>query len=95
MKKIFNKKHSIIFSITLLSLLLFFVLVRPAHAGVGTAVANVIDWVLALLTSFVGMLIGMVISVLVGIAEYNGFGTAAPVIFGWAIVRDICNMFLF
>jgi len=93
MKKIFNKKNSIIFSATLLSLLLFFVFAKPAQASFGTTVASIIDWVLSLVISLIGSLIGLIISILVGIAEYNGFGTAAPVIFGWSIVRDVCNMF--
>ena len=40
----------------------------------------------------VGQLIGAVISVFLIIIEYNTFINADPVIIGWEIIRDICNM---
>jgi len=93
MKKTFSKKNLIIFSSTLLLSLVIFIFAKPVHAGVGDVVAEIIGWIILALVSFVGQLLSLVIWVLIMIAQYSGFGTAAPVVYGWAIVRDVCNMF--
>ncbi|MEI7451679.1 MAG: MFS transporter [Candidatus Falkowbacteria bacterium] len=91
MKKIFSKKNTFIFSVTLLSSLAIFAVARPAHAS--EVIAGIIGGILSVVIYFIGQLLSLVISVLISIAQYSAFGTAAPVVFGWMIVRDICNMF--
>jgi hypothetical protein len=38
-------------------------------------------------------LLGYLIAIVIGLARYSGFTTAAAVTSGWSIVRDVCNLF--
>ncbi|MFW0862619.1 MAG: hypothetical protein ACKKL6_03455 [Candidatus Komeilibacteria bacterium] len=62
-------------------------------AGIADAMTNVFAWILDLLMSLIGSLITLVLSVLINIAQFNEFTSAAAVTTGWVLVRDICNMF--
>ncbi len=53
----------------------------------------IISLVLEIIVWFLGMMILLVISVLMGFAVYNDFNSAAIVQTGWVIIRDLTNMF--
>ena len=40
-----------------------------------------------------GQILILLMRVLVSIAEFNNFINAQPIVLGWTIVRDVCNMF--
>jgi hypothetical protein len=68
-----------------------------AHAGaisaVGSAVAELLSWIIYPIVALIGFLISKVLWIFIGVAQYNDFINAGPVTSGWAIVRDLCNMF--
>ncbi len=72
---------------------LFAVSAQPADAGIvgaiGTAFGHLFLWIAGLL----GKILVIVIDMLIGVAQYNDFINAPAVNTGWAIVRDLCNMF--
>lgn len=72
---------------------LFFVIVSPAKAGLDDSVAKVVGWIIYPIIAFVGWLASFIINALVNVAKFNEIIDAAPVIKGWVIVRDLCNMF--
>jgi len=93
MKSCLSKNQSIFL---LVFILVFgsFVLANPAQASwFGDAVAQLIGWIVYAFVYVIGLLIMLVMWVLIKIAQYNDFINATPVMFGWTIVRDICNMF--
>jgi len=53
----------------------------------------IISLVLEITVWFLGMMILLVITVLMGFMQYNDFNSAAIVTTGWVVVRDITNMF--
>src|SRR3989344_5611627 len=53
------------------------------------AVSFILQWVLF----FMGKLVLLITNVVVDVAQYNSFVTAAPVMSGWPLVRDVVNMF--
>lgn len=55
--------------------------------------AIAVAYVLQLFLFLFGQLLLVLIAVLIQIAGYNGFVTSYPVANGWAIVRDVTNMF--
>ena len=55
-------------------------------------VLDVISFILYYIVGFIGELIGLVISIFTKVIVYNGFLNEEPVILGWTIVRDLCNM---
>ncbi|MFA5318325.1 MAG: hypothetical protein WC323_02530 [Patescibacteria group bacterium] len=52
-----------------------------------------LSWFLAILINAVGLLLTAITNLLVEVAQYNYFIKEAPVVTGWVVVRDICNMF--
>lgn len=76
-------------------LALSFVFARPAFAagGVSAAIVTVISWIATGAAYVLGYFLTLVLDVLVIIAQYNRFTTAEPIVVGWVIVRDLCNMF--
>ncbi|MEI6378498.1 MAG: DMT family transporter [Candidatus Falkowbacteria bacterium] len=70
---------------------------HSASAGlfswIGSKVIQIIGWVIFILVTFIAKLLLIVIDIMVAVAQYNGFISAEPVVKGWAIVRDLCNMF--
>lgn len=54
--------------------------------------AGAIAWILGLIVSFLGKIISVLVYVLMGFLQYNGFADAQPVVMGWVIVRDFVNM---
>lgn len=90
-KKIFKPK-----SFLALALVLLVVLIMPtksAYAGVTETVLNVFGAMEVAAVWLIGQALLVIISVLIGVAQYNGFTSAPPVNVGWVIVRDLCNMF--
>ncbi len=64
-----------------------------AAGNIGCLVLSLFTSVLGLVVSFLGGLITILIEILLAFAKYNGFSSALPVMVGWKIVRDVCNMF--
>lgn len=65
----------------------------PAAADVaetiGGWIASIIYWIIQLLAQ----LLVVIINIMVAVAQYNNFLNAPAVVKGWAIVRDLANMF--
>lgn len=86
-------------------ILLFFIILgivfngNNAHAGENTSpktestIAIVLGWVVYPLIYFVGLFASWLTEILVSIAQFSNFINADPVVRGWVIVRDLCNMF--
>ena len=89
-----NKKR-LVFTLILIGLVLVvFLIPQKARADVvGKAVASVVGVIASIFVAMIGWLITLVISLIVTVAQYNGFTTSPVVGTGWGLVRDICNMF--
>lgn len=61
--------------------------------GVGKAVAILLGWIVYAFAYIIGQILTLVIKVLVDIASINNIIGVTAVSQGWAIVRDLCNMF--
>jgi len=72
---------------------LFFLSVKPAQAGVTETAVSVFGSIIGVMVSIFGELLLVVINVLIVVAQFNNFIGAPPVVTGWIIVRDLCNMF--
>jgi hypothetical protein len=90
--RFFKNKRSILFLVLFLAIGIFLA-GNWVYADVGDAVATLLSWIVQYIVQLVGGLITLILWVLVGVAQYNDFITAQPVVSGWAIVRDFCNMF--
>lgn len=56
-------------------------------------VINMVDIIVAGFIDAVGVLLSIVMTALITIAQYNNFANSTAVANGWVIVRDVCNMF--
>ena len=80
---------------------LFLLLARPAQAVLGdvvdTIVINVtltvVGAIVSVLVWAIGQLMIVAINALIYVAQFNNFIGSQPVVEGWIIVRDLCNMF--
>jgi len=73
---------------------LFFEFAPPVMANeILRMVANVVGGITGLYVWAIGQLLMVVIQALLVIANFNNFVHAPPVVEGWKIVRDVCNMF--
>lgn len=61
--------------------------------GIGTVVMKIVSAVSNVAVVILGWVIRMIIGVIVGTSQYNGFIKEEVVRTGWKIVRDVCNMF--
>ncbi|MFA7365316.1 MAG: hypothetical protein WCZ12_03100 [Patescibacteria group bacterium] len=92
--KFFKKNKKIIYTLIPVLLLGIFILFPDVvSASVGTVVATVLGWILYPIIWLMGKLVILLIGILIGIAQYNEFINSNAVSFGWALVRDLCNMF--
>lgn len=69
---------------------------QPAWAAgdtIGSMAIRAFGAVIEAIVSIVGKLLLVCVSVLIDIAQYNGFVSAPAVANGWVIVRDLTNMF--
>lgn len=88
-----NKKI-ILLNTIIFSLVLFLLSIKYASAAnVDVAVATVVGWILWPIFLFIGKFSTWVTGFLVNVAQYSDFIGAAPVVAGWVVVRDLCNMF--
>jgi len=88
--KINNKKLVVLF-LFLIVLGIFFV-APPAWAATDWP-TKVIGGILGILISAVGLILWLVIKALIYVASYSYFINSNAVIYGWIMVRDLCNMF--
>ncbi|MBN1779132.1 MAG: hypothetical protein JW816_02850 [Candidatus Buchananbacteria bacterium] len=58
-----------------------------------SAVAIVLGYIAQLILSLLGLVFSLEVRLLMWVVSYNSFITAAPVNYGWTLVRDISNMF--
>jgi hypothetical protein len=96
MKKKLNNLISLfrrhyIFSLSLLAIVTIFGL--PAQAGLMDAVMSVLASIFGLFSWVVGSLLSFLLEILVNVAQFNDFIYVTPVVYGWVVVRDVCNMF--
>lgn len=92
--KVVCKKNKYLLSIVIVLVIGIFFFIQPAYAGwleqwAATAVAGLLSAIISGLASIVGL----IISVFVYLAQYNGFIDAPAVVKGWKVVRDVSNMF--
>lgn len=59
----------------------------------GVSIAQLLSWVFLGLGSILGSITTLLITVLLSLAQYNGFINALPVQIGWVVMRDIANLF--
>ncbi len=73
----------------------FLFLVFPLRVYGGLNRFDLLDglsWIVYHIVNLIGDLIGVVVKILINVAQYNNFINSQPVIVGWEIVRDLCNM---
>jgi len=90
--KLKNKKNILIFFVLFFSLIFLF-LPQPVAAGIDDVFAWLIGGLSRIIVSVLGFILVQVIGVLVKIAQYNNFINETPIANGWALIRDISNMF--
>lgn len=83
---------------TKISLIAFFVLstflIAPSvFAWDGDVLGEIVGWLIGLIINALGLVLLLVIKGLILIASYQYFIDAQAVVEGWAIVRDLSNMF--
>jgi len=89
MKKHTKKELVLLFTFSLIITGVFLV-AQPASAAV---IARVLTWIIGAIISGLGVLVGLVVEVLVMVAQYNDFIDARAIKKGWVVVRDLANMF--
>src|SRR5665811_214452 len=93
MKKLLNKKKVII-AITLLVIVYFVFSTQVVSAQTDSPwYINLIGSIAAGLVSVLGWILAKLMGILIYIAQYDNFTNSAVIINGWAMVRDISNMF--
>jgi TrbL/VirB6 plasmid conjugal transfer protein. len=93
LKKIFKNKKIVSFFVLFLLVGVFAVGAQAHAADVGSAVATILSWLIYPFIWIITQLILVLFSIFQGVLSYNDFINATPVVKGWAIVRDVCNMF--
>ncbi|MFP4514406.1 MAG: hypothetical protein ACLFNO_00130 [Parcubacteria group bacterium] len=91
MKKNLKKELAILATVSLV-ITGVFLLVQPSFAYVDWA-ARLLTGLIGAIISGLGVVIGLVIEVLVRVAQYNDFTGARAIEKGWIVVRDLANMF--
>jgi hypothetical protein len=66
---------------------------NTVFSGVGFAIATIVGIIAYIITAVMGLLLTVLIAILVQIAAFNNIINVPPVVLGWVIVRDMCNMF--
>ena len=64
-----------------------------ALSALGNGVVSIVSWFLTIILNVLGSLLIKFIDILVWIAQYNDFINAPAVQTGWAVTRDVANMF--
>jgi len=95
LKKFFSKKSNryLILSLGILLLASFSVGHIAEASWLSKNVAALLCWIIYGIIWALGKLLTVIMWVLVTIAQYNDFINAAPITYGWVVVRDVCNMF--
>jgi hypothetical protein len=91
-----NKNKKRIFSYFIgTALLMLFLCLLPTHfanAGASETIAEFLSWIVSLLINMIGKICTWVVSFMVTLFEIQDMDTEG-VAMGWAVVRDVCNMF--
>lgn len=87
------KRKDYIFLLLSVVLIGTFLFASPAQATIAEAVATVVGWIVYGIVYILGLILMLIMWILIKVAQFNDFITADPVIYGWVIVRDLCNMF--
>lgn len=91
------KELKVIFAlagICVLAGFVFFEFIQPVRAiNLMPTIANVIGGITGIYVSAIGGILVIMIQALLVVANFNNFIHAVPVVEGWKIVRDVCNMF--
>ncbi|MCF7795309.1 hypothetical protein K9M50_03050 [Patescibacteria group bacterium] len=91
MKKSLKKEFAFILTVTLV-ITGVFLFVHPSLAFADWA-ARVLSGLIGAFISGLGVVVGLVIEVLIRVAQYNDFTGSQAIEKGWIIVRDLANMF--
>jgi hypothetical protein len=71
-----------------------FVYGYSAQAGVfEDVILSIVGVVIAMIINVLGLLVTILLRAIIFISKYNNFAQSAPVVLGWTIIRDLCNMF--
>lgn len=89
MKKNLKKELAFIFAISLVVTGVFLV-VQPTFASWA---AELLIGIIGAVISGLGVVVGLVIEVLVRVAQYNNFTGATAIEKGWVVIRNLANMF--
>jgi hypothetical protein len=95
LKKFFSKKSNryLILFVGLFIIASFFIGDYASASTLSKAVAAILCWIIYGIIWVLGKVLVLIMWVLITLAQYNDFIHAAPITFGWVIVRDVCNMF--
>lgn len=88
-----NKKKIFSFIFVLFLGTGLFFLAPSAHAQVGTWAGEILGNLISVFISALMVILGLVMTALVSVAQFSNFIGAPAVAKGWSIVRDVCNMF--
>lgn len=91
-KYYFDSRQKLITVVLLVVVSGIFLFTIPATAAIQDLVITFMSWICYLLIMVFGWALTVLISLLIAVAQYNGFMTAQPVEIGWVLVRNICNM---
>ncbi|MBA4320710.1 MAG: hypothetical protein C0412_20135, partial [Flavobacterium sp.] len=102
-KKITKNKYLFSFALIFLLSGLFFIIPHSANAGdwglgflfgsIGAYVLTGVGIFLYAAVSFLSSCLIVIIQILIAVSSYNDFINAPAIIEGWAIIRDVANMF--
>lgn len=62
---------------------------KPISSFLSVVISTVCSWI----TWALGLILGILMQIVIAVAQYNDFINSGAVTNGWVIIRDICNMF--
>ncbi|MBT4433380.1 hypothetical protein HOC90_03445 [Candidatus Falkowbacteria bacterium] len=91
-KKIYRDKRSSYLIVVVFLFSFLFGFSANAQAWFQGQALDILATFIYTVVAIVGKLIGVVVSIMKDVANYNGFINSEPVTVGWEIIRDLCNM---
>ncbi len=88
--KIIKRKQCFYMGVFLILFLISFLFVSPVEAN---WVTQFFGWIFAAIVWVLGLFLMLIVKVLIYIAQFNNFINIQAVNIGWAMVRDLANMF--
>ena len=88
-----SKKRQVFYFVTLSLLLLIIIMPVSVRAGVGGAIASFLGVIIGAVITVLSSLITIELNIFAKFAQFNNFLGVTAVKEGWKLVRDLCNMF--